>query len=428
MASISPEIGKHLDTERMRKDTRVAWIFPALARTHYWQPVFREFTRLIPHTAIFTGLWGGFADGYEGTFDVHVIKGARTLTFRNNKGREAYKSNFGWAPLSLFKDLAVFRPHVIFTTGFSVWTLWAVLYKLASGSIVVVLWDGCSDHLAFRISWARKLARRLMTIFIDFGVSNTHEGVAYMRDVLGIPDSNLLSHPYQVADLAILDSSASDHSLPERRRPTFLCVGLINARKGWNYLLDAADLLVKQGIDQFSVVFVGAGNQEEELRARISGQGLGHVVHHVGQVSYQKMASCYRAADVLVFPTTEDVWGLALIEAMAFGLPVVCSKYAGAREMVEHEENGFIVDPRNVEVLARYMARFIQDRDLISRFGARSLARIAPFTSARAAEVLAGVALGARQPPKSMVGFNGVEHDQNFVSRLPITTEGSGQV
>ena len=109
--------------EPIDKDTRVAWIFPFLARTHYWQPVFREFTRLIPHTTIFTGLWGGFAVGYEGTFDIHVIKGARTVRLRNNNLGEAYESTFFWAPLSILKHLAKFRPHVIFTTGFSAWTM-----------------------------------------------------------------------------------------------------------------------------------------------------------------------------------------------------------------------------------------------------------------------------------------------------------------
>ena len=219
MASASPDTVEPID-----KDTRVAWIFPFLARTHYWQPVFREFTRLIPHTTIFTGLWGGFAVGYEGTFDVEVIKGARTVRLRNNNLGEAYESTFFWAPLSILRHLAKFRPHVIFTTGFSVWTLCALLYKLVNGSIVIVLWDGCSAHSTFRISRVRRLFRRGMAPFIDFGVSNMQEGVKYMREVLGIPDKRLLSHSYQVADPGILDFG-SDHSFPEEIGPTFLFVG-----------------------------------------------------------------------------------------------------------------------------------------------------------------------------------------------------------
>jgi glycosyltransferase involved in cell wall biosynthesis len=404
MATTTPEIIGQPGTYRTAKDARVAWIFPFLARTHYWQPVFREFTRRIPNTRVFTALWGGYAAGYEGTFDVHVIKGARTVTLKSNNFGEAYESTFCWAPLSIFKDLAKFKPTVIFTTGFGIWTLCALLYKLMNDSIVIVLWDGCSAHSTFQISWVRRLFRRLMSPFIDFGVSNMREGVDYMRAVLRIPNEHLLSHPYQVADLSILDSVTSDPIFPNKRRPTFLFVGAINARKGWRYLLEAAGLLVKRGIDQFSVIFAGAGNQEADLRAGIENYRLGQIAQYVGPVPYQEIASYYKEADVFVFPTTEDVWGLVLIEAMAFGLPVMCSKYAGAREMVQHEGNGFIVDPRDVESFAEYMNRFIQDQNLILGFGARSRARIAPFTSSRAAEVLAGVALGTRPTSENMSG------------------------
>src|SRR5258708_16869615 len=74
---------------------------------------------------------------------------------------------------------------------------------------------------------------------------------------------------------------------------------------------------------------------------------------------------------------------------MAFGKPVLCSKYAGSRQMVEHGENGFIFDPYDTKELAGYMAKFIHDRDLVAQFGARSKEKIAPFTPTRAADVLA---------------------------------------
>jgi glycosyltransferase involved in cell wall biosynthesis len=384
-------------TYRIEEDIRVAWVFPFLKRTHYWQPVFREFTRLIPQTRIFTGVWGGFAAGYEGTFDLRIIEGTRNVTLKSNNQGEGYESGFCLAPLSILKEFAKFKPHVIFTTGFNVWTLCALLYKLPTDAKVIVLWDGCSTYSSSQISRVRHWFRRSMVPFIDFGVSNMREGVAYMNEVLGISKKQLLSYPYQVADLAILDSSASDYRIAGKMRPCFLFVGAINARKGWRYLLEAADLLVKEGIDQFSIVFVGAGDQEKELLAAIAARGLGHIAYYAGPVPYQGIASYYKQADVFVFPTTEDVWGLVLVEAMAFGLPVVCSKYAGSREMVEHEGNGFVVDPRDVRVFARYLKRFINEPNLASEFGARSRERISPFTSTRAAEVLAGVAMEARR-------------------------------
>jgi glycosyltransferase involved in cell wall biosynthesis len=382
-----------------REHMRVAWLFPLLARPHYWQPVFREFTRMIPNTTIFTGKWGGFAAGYEGTINLRVIEGGKAVVLKNHQ--EGYHPGFFWAPLSIFRELGTFKPDIIFTSGFSMWTVCALLYKLFKSTTVIVLWDGCSEQAAYKISKARSLFRRLIGPFIDYAVSNMREGVEYMRDALHMPGKKLLAHPYQVADLAMLDSSSSDLNFPTGTRPVFLFVGKINARKGWRYLLDAARCLVDQGMNEFSLVFVGAGEQEEELHARIKELNLSSIVCHVGPLPYYKMATCYRNTDVFVFPTTEDVWGVVLVEAMAFGKAVICSKYAGTREMVGHEENGFVCDPRDVDSLAGYMAQFIRNPNLISEFGVRSRERIAPYTSTRAGQVLAQAALQAHQSRQS---------------------------
>src|SRR5262249_17580129 len=371
---------------------RVAWLFPMMLRTHYWQPVFREFTRLVPNSMVFVGRWGGFAAGYEGTFALRVLNGARPIVLKNKQKSEEYDSAFYWVPLSIVKELAAFRPDVIFTTGFSAWTVCALLHKLVARSKVVVLWDGNSVHWASQISKLRHLQRRLMAPWFDFVVSNMREGVEYMREALHVSQTKLFCHPYQVADVEILNSSTPQQSLPEKR-PIFLFVGSIDPRKGWRYLLEAAQLLVRRGINEFSVVFVGAGPQQDELLARISEYGLDQFVSCVGHVPYHGMASYYRQSDVFVFPTMDDVWGLVLVEAMTFAKPVICSQYAGAREIVAHEENGFVVDPRDVEAFAGYMRKFIEDQSLVDRFGARSRQLIAPYTPRRAAEMLATVAL-----------------------------------
>jgi glycosyltransferase involved in cell wall biosynthesis len=89
---------------------------------------------------------------------------------------------------------------------------------------------------------------------------------------------------------------------------------------------------------------------------------------------------------------------LVLLEAMAFGKPVLCSANAGSKEMVSHGENGFIFDSHNPEELANYMAQLIGDPGLIARFGAHASEAVAPFTPARAAQALAGLATGTIQP------------------------------
>lgn len=375
---------------------RVAWLFPSMDRGNYWQPVFKEFVKEFPHTTVFTGLSNGYLRGYEDSFRLRTVPGYRFITLKKNSN--GYDHGFFWAPLAIIPELYHFRPHVIFTSAFSLWTLYALVAKIFSGARVIILWDGNSPTIDYRGSRFRLTARKLMGRLADGAVSNMRMGVEYLNGVIGMSHSKLVHHPYQVPDPSVLctgDDAPGVDSLP---RPAFLFVGSLIARKGWDSLIEAAKLLEKRGLMSFSVILVGGGGQEEEMNALVRSYGLERHIYRAGKVAYQNLGAYYRAADVFVFPTHEDVWGLVLLEAMAFGKPVLCSTNAGSKEMVTHGENGFIFDSHNPEELADYMAQFISDPTLIARFGARASETLAPYTPARAAQALAGLATGSTQP------------------------------
>jgi glycosyltransferase involved in cell wall biosynthesis len=268
-----------------------------------------------------------------------------------------------------------------------------LLLKLTRRSRVIILWEGLSAH-AIGSFKAQTVLRRRIAQFADAAVSNAEEGTEYLRDVIGMPQDKLLCHPCQVPDVTLL-CSGEGKVPPAISRPVFLYVGGLTWRKGWRHLIEASALLVRQGVQSFSVLFVGAGEQQqnEEMRAAVKDYGLDSIVHQVGPVAYHNLGLYYSNADVFVSPTRQDTWGVAVLEAMAFGKPVLCSKHAGSRQLIAHGENGFIFDPTDTQQFANYMAKFIDDPHLAKRLGARSLEKIAPFTPARAADVLANLAL-----------------------------------
>jgi glycosyltransferase involved in cell wall biosynthesis len=392
MAAVVPDITEEPRTIGIRRDIRVAWLFPSLARAYYWQPVFKEFVARCPRTAVFTSIWPGFAPGYENCFDVHTLPGLRYVDVK--KRTLDARRGFIWTPLSILRKLAAFGPDVVFASGFSGWTICALLFKLLRRSRVIILWEGLSAHAvgSFKI---QTMLRRWIAHFADAAVSNADDGSKYLRDVIGIPEHKLLCHPCQVPDLSLLCSGAGGVDLPVLRRPVFLYVGGLTWRKGWRHLIEASALLARQGFQDFSVLFVGAGEQEQEdeMGAAVRNYRLDGIVHQVGPVAYQNLGSYYRNADVFVSPTRQDTWGVAVLEAMVFGMPVLCSKYAGSSQMVTHGENGFVFDPCDTQQLADYMAKFIVDRNLAKLLGASSLKKMEPFTPARAADALANLAL-----------------------------------
>src|SRR5215471_13905931 len=68
------------------EEVRVAWLFPSLARGYYWQPVFKQFAARCPRTAVFTAIWPGFAPGYEGAFEVHILPGLGYVDIKKQVG------------------------------------------------------------------------------------------------------------------------------------------------------------------------------------------------------------------------------------------------------------------------------------------------------------------------------------------------------
>src|SRR5215813_1270055 len=121
-----------------------------------------------------------------------------------------------------------------------------------------------------------------------------------------------------------------------------LHVGQFIERKGIGSLLEAAAALQKQGCE-FSILLVGSGHDKLTIRQRAEALGLKNTYFRPPQPP-DKMPSVYRSADLLVFPTLEDVWGLVANEAVLSGIPVLCSKYAGCAPELFSSENTFSPD------------------------------------------------------------------------------------
>src|SRR5262249_41367028 len=110
MASSPPDMDSQHSSSEGRREIRVAWIFPSLARAYSWQPVFREFANRFPRTSVFTAIWPGFAPGFEGAFDLHVLPGLRYVDLR--KQLPDSRRGFIWTPPSILRRLAAFNPDV----------------------------------------------------------------------------------------------------------------------------------------------------------------------------------------------------------------------------------------------------------------------------------------------------------------------------
>jgi glycosyltransferase involved in cell wall biosynthesis len=173
----------------------------------------------------------------------------------------------------------------------------------------------------------------------------------------------------------------------------FLFVGRLVAEKGVFDLLHAYDALPASLREEIGLVFVGEGAARYALSSLAARINPGRV-HFAGFVHREDLPAYYALADALVFPTHTDPWGLVVNEAMACGLPVICSRAAGcAEDLVRDQWNGRLVCPGDTESLASAMHELGGDASFRSAMGARSQEQIAEYSPEACAAGMAAAAL-----------------------------------
>ena len=154
--------------------------------------------------------------------------------------------------------------------------------------------------------------------------------------------------------------------------PLIIFVGSLTSIKGPEYFIRAAKLL-KNRYPNCRWYLIGKGPLEPMLRALVEEIDLGNQVIFVGQCPPDKVAMWDAAADILVMPSLSEGFGLAALEAMACGTPVVASDVGGLRGFIIDGLNGFLVPPAHPEAIASKVYRLLSESDLCRKVGVNAI-------------------------------------------------------
>jgi glycosyltransferase involved in cell wall biosynthesis len=366
---------------------RIAWLVPSVQAGAYFGPIIRECNRIFKETVFYTGqVWPSFSLEDPGAHQVQVIGNTRFV--ESVKVESGYSQGFIVASPIIALDLARYRPDIIIASAFSLWTLIALLLKPFYRWKVIVVYDGFSPNTSYKATSLRSIIRSIMGRYIDAFIANNHGAENYLAKTLNLPSDKVLCYPYLTSDIKVLkEKSVRIDTEQPLEKPIFIYVGRLVERKGIKALFAACALLEKQGYTSYSLLIIGEGDQQAELK--VFSNNLSAQIIWTGWVEYQQLGDYFQFADIFVFPSYEDVWGMVVLEAMALGKPVLCSKWAGSMEMIDPGQNGYIFDPHKPEELATLMQQCIDYPEMVAEVGTNAQKTLSQYSPSATAQTIA---------------------------------------
>ncbi len=158
--------------------------------------------------------------------------------------------------------------------------------------------------------------------------------------------------------------SRSHYAIPDEKIVFF--VGRLVQEKGAQLLLDAVPKVL-QYYSKAKFVIAGKGPAQEYLKNKARDMGVYERVYFTGYIDDDTRDFIYREADVAVFPSLYEPFGMVALEAMAARTPVVVADVGGLSEIVQHEVNGLKCYPGNANSLADNILRLLHEPELSHR-------------------------------------------------------------
>lgn len=271
------------------------------------------------------------------------------------------------------------RPHVLRTALTSGNTMGAIVGRFTRTPVVATLhatYDETQRHSARTRGLETAALRWGATRVVAVGqsVADSHRD-RLGREVLVVPNAVALPVPVPASERARLRRELTG----DVDRPLVLTVGRLVSQKGLPDLLAAFGKVLSAHPDAV-LVLAGAGPLRQELETRVAQIGLGPAVRVLGD--RQDVPQLLAAADVFASASLWEGLPLALLEAMASGLPVVATA-VGENERLLSGGRGLLVPPGVPDLLGTELVRLLDDRQLAAGISAAASAYVSAVHSPR---------------------------------------------
>ena len=216
------------------------------------------------------------------------------------------------------------------------------------------------------------------------GLSNNKR--KYVQDTLEMVDLNIvlskrlismITNKAPNARVKVLYNAVPNYNINPYNKDSLNCLflGRLGKRKGTYDLLYAIKSIDDQLPQKTKFYFCGDG-EIEEVKTKIKQLNIEHRIAHIGWVNEKQRKEILNNISINILPSYNEGLPMTILETMAYGIPNISTRIASIPEVIQHGENGFLVEPGNVQMLSEYILLLLNDRKKREEFSNNAYLRI----------------------------------------------------
>jgi len=314
--------------------------------------------------AVLSNLWPPTLRPYESLDGFDLTRLAFPLPASNPLAVGRFLGSAPRAALALLRHVRRWRPDVLHVIGAGPQAVYVAgldsllrvpLVFTAQGELTFDASGIFERSLMLRVGLRRMLTRADAVTACSSYVLATLDAFGEVR-----AGGAVIPNGVEPRDFAPASDSDADHEFGRY----ILGIGRLVPQKGFDVLVEA---FADRGLEGLSLVVAGDGVERRALEARAGALGVASRVHFVGWTDRKGVARLLSHAHAFAFPSRGEAFGIALLEAMAAGVPAVAAAAGGIPEFARNDQNALLVPADDPPALARALVRLSKDHELRAR-------------------------------------------------------------
>ncbi len=208
------------------------------------------------------------------------------------------------------------------------------------------------------LKWTHKIIA-----FNDYEINN------YMRLINSREKIELIYNAANPESFERYDSKSFIEKYGLNNKKLFLCVGILNASKRQDLLIEALPIIVKEVPDAFLILIGPDGGLLEIINQKAKSLNMTSYFKYLGPMNDLEKNQAYEAAQLFTLVSDKDAYPLVIAEAMAHHLPVVATDARGPKDMIHNGVDGFVVPKRDVLAIADAIIKLLKNDELRKKMG-----------------------------------------------------------